>query len=157
MGVGHPWGSGGIPEEEYDLFFEPIPDQIRKRRKNGKWEVLLRKPKAAPGADFRIRNYPNKNSADQEAVRIKKRMRTIYPTEHWVYTVRQLKDSERWGLWVTYMGIYTAEELKEELAKRARRREIALKGNEARRKSAEIKRIRKGLDMGSQTLPRPRP
>lgn len=159
MGKAHPYGSGGLPIEEYDLIFETPPEPpLRKRRKNGKWEKLLVRPKAAPGSPMRIRTYPSRAAAQQEVVRIKQRLRLVAPQEHWEFQTGIMPDSATvFGAWVTYRGMYTSEEYRELVADREKRHKSAMIGAEKAKKTREINKIKANMDKGRVMRPGERP
>lgn len=159
MGYTNRYGQTGLPVEAYDLVFETPPDPpLRKRVKNQKWEKLLTKPRAAPGSSMRIRTYPSRTAAQQEVARIKQRLREVAPQEHWEFSTGFMKDSATlFGAWVTYRGMYTAEEYREVMADREKRQASARIGAEKAKKTREINKIKAGMDKGRVMRPGERP
>jgi hypothetical protein len=105
---------GYMPEpEELEISFERPQIQVRPKSRIWKWEKLLRKVKAAPGCEARIRVHESRYSANAEIRRIKDRLDQVAPFEDWEFHNYAYTDEEHrawWGVYATYHGMMSQAE-----------------------------------------------
>ena len=139
--------------EKLDIVFMPVPEPWQQKHKGWKWEVLLNPVRASPGSPARVKVSSSQAVAKIEVKRMKDRLREVCQMEKWTFSVRPLRDeSDRYGIWATYKGIYTTAEWQDELIQRQQYRERALR---AAKKRAAKRAMQESL--GTVSLLRPNP
>jgi hypothetical protein len=140
-------------DEQLEIEFCPVPDRFVQKHKGLKWESLLNPVRAVPGSPARIKVCSTDGVAKIEVKRIKDRMREVREMERWEFNIRPLRDqSDRYGIWATFRGIYTVAEYQDELIRRKAARDRGIRAGAKRR-------ARKALQepMSNVSLLRPNP
>jgi hypothetical protein len=108
---------------ELDFIEESIPKITRvggAGREPEKWEDHIAPLKAEDraGKDFRVWTYSKRSSAISRMALIRNRLTKAVPHENWVIAVRPVPNVDgEFGVYVSYQGTYTAEEVHENARK----------------------------------------
>lgn len=109
---------------ELDLIEEEVPKIVRlggSGREPEKWEEHLTPLTESPGKSFRVWTYDKKTSAVSRMSVVRNRLTLATPEAHWEIKVRQVPDSDQFGVYITYLGTFTDEQVQTNAAARAER------------------------------------
>jgi hypothetical protein len=100
------------------------------------WEDHLAPLKAKEGTSFRVWTYAKRSSATSRMTAVRDRLNKAVPYEAWKMAVRAIPDDPNlFGVYVTYEGIYTAEQVAENAAAHADRSARVLASREKARET----------------------
>ena len=127
-------------DEQLEIEFCPVPERFVQKHKGLKWESLLNPVRAVPGSPARVKVCSTNGVAKIEVKRIKDRMREVREMENWEFNIRPLRDeSDRYGIWATFHGIYTVAEWQDELLRRKMARDRGLRAGAKRKARAALR------------------
>jgi len=110
---------------ELELIREDVPKIERvggSGREPEQWENHLAELRKHPGQSFRVWTYENKSSALSRVATVGSRLRKVVPQEHWKLAVRGVVAGQ-YGVYVTFVGLYTPEQMEENARKHKERSE----------------------------------
>ena len=126
MGTGPLTAGEAITVVELNFIEEEVPKVTRaggSGRGAEPWEQHLAPLKERPDVSFRTWDYEKRPSAISRMTSVRDRLRKAVPQENWDLAVRQIPDSDRFGVYVTYKGTYTDEQVAENARKHQERSE----------------------------------
>lgn len=112
---------------ELSFVEEAVPTIVREApgREPEKWEEHLSplKAKDKAGKSFRVWSYTKKTGATSRVASVRKRLIDATPEDNWSLAVRLIPGSEpeQFGVYVTYNGTFTPEQVAENAALRQKR------------------------------------
>jgi hypothetical protein len=84
------------------------------------WETHLAPLKDTPGESFRVWTYEKRTSAVSRMSSVRERLTKAVPTENWNLAVRTVPgtvDPELYGVYISFAGTFTAEQIAENVRK----------------------------------------
>ena len=111
---------------ELNFIQEEVPKVTRAGgagREAEPWEKHLAQLKDTAGVSYRVWDYEKRPSAISRMTSVRDRLRKAVPSENWDLAVRQIPDSDRFGVYVTFKGQFTDEEVAENERKHQERSE----------------------------------
>jgi hypothetical protein len=119
------------------------------------WENHLAPLKAKEGTSFRVWTYTKRSSAMSRMTAVRNRLTKAVPYENWKMAVRSIPDDPNlFGVYVTYNGIFTQEQVQENAAAHAQRSARVLASRE---KANATRNANAAAANGSVTEPEPAP
>jgi hypothetical protein len=121
---------------ELNFIQEEVPKVTRaggSGREAEPWEQHLSPLKESPEISFRTWDYEKRPSAVSRMTSVRDRLRKAVPEENWDLVVREIPDSDppRYGVYVTYRGEFSDEEMAENARKHQERSERVRAAREA--------------------------
>lgn len=119
-----------------ELTFTPVAE-IPKVTRTGegrapiKWEDKLSPLKEKQGQAFMVWTYVKKTGATSRVAAVRQRLFTATPTDNWTVQVGPVPNSDEFGVFIRYNGIYTDEEVAGNAKARAERSERIKQANAA--------------------------
>lgn len=104
------------------LIFEDIPKAAPRPPGKGRdpvaWETHMALLKEHQGKSVRLWTYDEKGAAVSRMAGVRKRLTEATPADNWDMKVRPVPDTDpqKFGVYVVYNGIYSAEQVKENAA-----------------------------------------
>ena len=98
---------------ELNFVQEEIPKVTRaggSGREAEPWEKQLSQLKDTAGVSFRVWDYEKRPSAISRMTSVRDRLRKAVPQENWELAVRQIPESDRFGVYVVYKGGFSEAE-----------------------------------------------
>jgi hypothetical protein len=129
------------PEITLDLIEEDIPAPVRLGgggREAIKWEELLAPIKEHESKSFRVWTYDKRTAAASRANQVSSRLFKVKPHEKWVIAVRQIPNSEQFGVYTMYAGHWSKSEVAKRQHDHERRSANAAARTAAARNNGEV-------------------